>query len=174
MNEEQATRLAGDIVETWTLTSSKRIWRDELLTWTDHPAAARAYTHLRRHRTGRDMDIAAFGAEYQRQKRIGADDPTDPITGCHHCADGWLDVEYDVDERHYTGVVPCECRDGRRNARLWRQIIDQRTERRGTADEPAAPPAELLNDHTLFATPHDDDTEPDPDYHPAELEESTP
>ena len=45
--------LATDITETWRLSPTKRIWREELLTWTDYDAACRAYTQLRRHRPGR-------------------------------------------------------------------------------------------------------------------------
>lgn len=152
MNDIEAGALATDITETWRLSPTKRIWREELLTWTDYDAACRAYTQLRRHRPGRDMDIAIFATEYQRQRGTTHTDTT--TTGCANCTDGWNTTTYTINERTYTGVTPCTCRDGRRHVKLHRQILEAR-EARESHDPTAPPPADLLNDHTLFDTePH--------------------
>ncbi len=158
MNDIEAGALATDITDTWRLSPTRRIWHDELLTWIDYDAAARAYTHLRRHRQSRDMDIATFAAEYQRQR--GTTQPT-PTTGCAHCTDGWQPTTYTINERTYTGVVPCQCRDGRRHTKLHRQILDAREARHAQLNNATTPPPELLNDHTLF-DPQPQESEPTP------------
>lgn len=176
MNDTDAAALATDIVSTWPLTSSQRIWREELTTWADPEAAHRAYHKLRRHRPGRDMDIATLGIAYRKER--GNTTPTEPPTRCTYCAgDGWHDTTYDHDGRTYTGVTPCDhCTPGRgHNRKIHRQITEASAARRPHTDTPAAPPATLLDD-TLFDTaepvtkpaPHHD-----PDHQP-KLEDSTP
>lgn len=92
MTENEATALAGDIVETWPLTSSKRIWRDELTTWADPDAARRAYHKLRRHREGRDMDIATFATAYRKERKAAT--PAEPASDACHDSDAISLGEY--------------------------------------------------------------------------------
>lgn len=154
MLEQEAASLAADLTETWRLGPSKRIWRDELLSWADYHAAARAYTHLRRHHTGSGrMEIATFAAEYQRQRRAGQ--PLEQITGCANCQDGWISFTYTAHGHTYHGCHPCTCRDGQRHVKLHRSIIDARTERNTATLDATPPPDHLLDDHTLFDHEHE-------------------
>lgn len=158
MLEHEAKKLGNDIAATWRLGPDARIWHDELTTWIDYDAAARAYTHLRRTRTGRDMDIATFATEYQRQRRNGTPDAYNPddLTGCPHCNYGWITVNYRINERDYHGVTPCDCVDGRRMARVHSTVYREPDRPTHT---PVAAPTELLEHldggHTLFDQEHE-------------------
>lgn len=121
MNEFEAQGIASDIVETWQLTASRRIWKEALMPMTDPDAARRAYQQLRRNHQGRDMSIGMFTDAY-RQHRPAQAPPAHP--DCPSCGDGWVTYVEDRNGRDVTRVKPCHCPKGHDVERVWRKVTE--------------------------------------------------